>query len=69
MTTINIDLPQPDGARDRDYPPAMADGLACVVCGLDYLSPAAKGVPHVPVGRCAETGSQVFACTSCCGEE
>ncbi len=44
------------------------DGLACVMCGLDYTSPAAKGVVSMPVGRCATTGSSVFACASCCGE-
>jgi len=47
---------------------AQEDGLACVVCGLDYTSPAAKGVISMPVGRCATTGSSVFACASCCGE-
>ncbi|TVT48389.1 hypothetical protein FNH05_18000 [Amycolatopsis rhizosphaerae] len=36
----------------------QADGLACVVCGTDYLR---ARVPHLPVGR-AMTGSQVFAC-------
>lgn len=46
--------------------PNPNDGLACVVCGLDF---AGRGVPSVPVGRCAETGSQVFACASCCGED
>ncbi len=41
--------------------PLQADGLACVVCGADYLH---IRVPQVPVGRSA-TGSQVFACASC----
>ncbi|MEV5839750.1 hypothetical protein [Nocardia sp. NPDC052112] len=41
--------------------PLQADGLACVVCGADYLH---VRVPHVPVGR-SVTGSQVFACASC----
>lgn len=41
---------------------AQADGLACVVCGADYLH---VRVPHVPVGR-SVTGSQVFACLGCC---
>lgn len=40
---------------------AQADGLACVVCGADYLR---IRVPHVPVGR-SVTGSQVFACVGC----
>jgi hypothetical protein len=39
----------------------QADGLACVVCGADFLR---VRVPHVPVGR-SVTGSQVFACVSC----
>jgi len=39
----------------------QADGLACVVCGADYLR---VRVPHVPVGR-SVTGSQVFACVGC----
>lgn len=41
--------------------PTQADGLACVVCGTDYLL---APVPNVPVGR-AVTGSQVFACVDC----
>lgn len=41
--------------------PSQADGLACVVCGVDYLR---VHVPHVPVGR-SVTGSQVFACVGC----
>jgi len=44
------------------------DGLACVVCQLDYTSKEAKGIVSVPVGTCAETGSSVFACAACCGE-
>ncbi|MEV5302712.1 hypothetical protein [Amycolatopsis methanolica] len=39
----------------------QGDGLACVVCGADYLR---VRVPHVPVGR-SVTGSQVFACVGC----
>jgi hypothetical protein len=39
----------------------QADGLACVVCGAEYLR---VRVPHVPVGR-SVTGSQVFACVGC----
>jgi hypothetical protein len=45
----------------RNLTPAQADGLACVVCGADYL---VVRTPHVPVGR-SETGSQVFACKPC----
>jgi len=41
--------------------PLQADGLACVVCGVDYLS---VRIPHVPVGR-SGTGSQVFTCVDC----
>lgn len=40
---------------------AQADGLACVVCGADYLLPGSAA--HVPVGW-SGTGSQVFACVS-----
>jgi hypothetical protein len=40
---------------------SQADGLACAVCGADYLG---VRVAHVPVGR-SETGSQVFACVGC----
>ena len=43
----------------------QADGLACVVCGADYLR---VRVPHVPVGR-SVTGSQVFACLGCCPDD
>ncbi|MFC0432553.1 hypothetical protein [Kutzneria buriramensis] len=39
----------------------QADGLACVVCGADYLR---VRIPHVPVGR-SVTGSQVFVCVGC----
>lgn len=39
---------------------AQYDGLACVVCGRDYL---ADPVSHVPVGMV--DGGQVFACTGC----
>lgn len=40
----------------------QADGLACVVCGADYLT---VKVAHTPVGR-SHTGSQVFACSASC---
>lgn len=54
-----------DPATDDDGEPGdglselQADGMACVVCGLDYRR---DGTPHVPVGR-SPSGSQVFACT------
>lgn len=41
---------------------AQADGLACVICGADYLR---VRLAHVPVGR-SSTGSQVFACAGRC---
>jgi len=41
--------------------PLQADGLACVVCGANYLR---IRVPHIPVGR-SLTGSQIFACAGC----
>ncbi|OLT40008.1 hypothetical protein BJF85_06610 [Saccharomonospora sp. CUA-673] len=44
---------------------AQADGLACVVCGRDYLR--ASGAVSLLVGR-SLTGSQVFACEGRCGE-
>jgi len=44
---------------------AQADGLACVICGLDYLR--TRGSRSVPVGR-SVTGSQVFACVGRCAE-
>jgi hypothetical protein len=43
----------------------QADGLACVICGRDYLR--APGSASVPVGR-SVTGSQVFACVGRCAE-
>jgi hypothetical protein len=45
--------------------PVQADGLACTVCGADYLR---VRVPRVPVGR-SVTGSQVFACVGCCRDD
>ncbi|MGH3659979.1 MAG: helix-turn-helix domain-containing protein, partial [Micromonosporaceae bacterium] len=46
--------------EDREeLSPAQADGLACVVCGADFLTVA---VARRPVGR-SGTGSQVFACS------
>jgi len=46
-----------DGDEDR-LTPAQADGLACVVCGVDYLK---HNTARRPVGR-SQSGSQVFAC-------
>ena len=42
--------------------PEQADGLACALCGLDYL---AVNMPHRPVGY-SETGSQIFVCSPAC---
>jgi excisionase family DNA binding protein len=44
---------------DGALTPAQADGLACVVCGRDFL---AQPVRMRPVGR-SHTGSQIFACS------
>ncbi|MGI9001436.1 MAG: helix-turn-helix domain-containing protein [Pseudonocardia sp.] len=38
---------------------AAADGRACVVCGSDFTDTVS-----VPLGHCAESGSQVFACST-----
>ncbi|MGV9853030.1 hypothetical protein ACWDWU_30300 [Streptomyces sp. NPDC003442] len=43
---------------------AQADGLACAICGADYLH---VQVPHIPVGR-STTGPQVFVCVGCAAE-
>jgi hypothetical protein len=56
---VDIDAARIDVTR---LTPAQADGLACVRCGVDYLTVA---VPHRPVGR-SGTGSQVFACSWTC---
>ena len=42
----------------------QADGLACPVCGANYLQVV---VASVPVGR-SVTGSQVHACVGECAE-
>jgi len=47
-----------DAAGEDGLTPAQADGLACVVCGVDYLE---HNTPRRPVGR-SHTDSQVFAC-------
>lgn len=41
---------------------AQADGLACVICGTDYLR---VRLAHVPVGR-SLSGSRVLACVGRC---
>jgi len=46
-------------ADDEDgLTPTQADGLACVVCAVDYLE---RNTLRRPVGR-SRSGSQVFAC-------
>ena len=47
-----------DAAGEDGLTPAQADGLACVVCAVDYLE---HNTPRRPVGR-SQSGSQVFAC-------
>jgi len=49
-----------DELNRADLSPAQYDGLACIICGRDYL---AEPIPHVPVGMV--DGGQVFACTGC----
>ncbi len=51
--------------RWQELSPAQADGLACVVCGADYLTVRAA---HRPVGH-SQSGSQVFACRGRCAEQ
>lgn len=46
--------------RWANLSPAQADGLACVMCGAEFL---AGGEAQWPVGR-SVAGSQVFACAS-----
>jgi len=48
-----------------DLTPIQADGVACVVCGCDYLT---TRVTSRPVGRSA-LGSQVFACVGPCTDQ
>lgn len=52
----------PEATDEPGTSDAAADGLACVVCGANFLETA---VSHVPVGH-SETGSQVFACVGRC---
>lgn len=54
-----------DAVTQADLTAAQRDGTACIRCGLDYLREVAPFIPHVPVGRCAETGVQTFVCASC----
>lgn len=58
---MNIDA-QPAYRLPATLTETQADGLACVVCGADYLT---VKVAHTPVGR-SHTGSQVFACSDTC---
>jgi hypothetical protein len=41
----------------------QANGLACIVDGIDFTT---DGRPHVPVGISGSTRSQVFACATPC---
>ncbi|BCM69019.1 MULTISPECIES: hypothetical protein [Streptomyces] len=43
--------------------PAQADGMACVVCGANFLQ---SKIASVPVGRSPADESQVFACKDPC---
>ncbi|MHB9860067.1 hypothetical protein [Streptomyces sp. YIM S03343] len=43
--------------------PAQADGMACVLCGADFLT---TKITSVPVGRSPADESQVFACKEPC---
>jgi excisionase family DNA binding protein len=51
--------PAAEDSDNDQLTPAQADGLACVVCDVDYLQ---VSTPRRPVGR-SQSGSQVFACT------
>jgi hypothetical protein len=69
--TVTTDHASPDDVQSsvqRDITQLtgqQADGLACVVCGADYLT---ERVAHRPVGR-SHTGSQVFACSLSCADK
>ncbi|MFF4934975.1 hypothetical protein ACFY2H_39900 [Streptomyces griseofuscus] len=43
--------------------PRQADGIACVVCGADFLT---TKITSVPVGRSPADESQVYACQVPC---
>ncbi|MFJ4799910.1 hypothetical protein [Streptomyces murinus] len=43
--------------------PRQADGMACVVCGADFLT---GRITAVPVGRSPADESQVYACKAPC---
>jgi hypothetical protein len=45
--------------------PVVADGLACVLCGRDFLSRSSR--MRLSVGR-SQTDSQVFACVGDCAD-
>jgi hypothetical protein len=55
------DAPNTDTAL-AELTEAQSDGLACVICGTDYLR---IRLAHVPVSR-SLSGSQVFACVGRC---
>ncbi|MCX5050984.1 hypothetical protein [Streptomyces sp. NBC_00474] len=42
----------------------QADGLACVLCGTNFLE---ERITAVPVGRSPADESQVFSCKACAG--
>ncbi|MFJ9818795.1 hypothetical protein ACIRU3_26790 [Streptomyces sp. NPDC101151] len=42
---------------------AQKDGMACLVCGADFLK---ERITSVPVGRSPDDESQVFACSEPC---
>ncbi|MFJ3757121.1 hypothetical protein [Streptomyces sp. NPDC090080] len=44
----------------------QADGLACVLCGADYLK---ARIPSVEVGKVPDTEAPVFACADPCAEK
>ncbi len=52
-------------ALDFLAPLGCREVIGCTVCARDLA--ALDSPPAVPVGRCAETGAPVFACTTCCG--
>jgi len=60
-------VPDPDDpAVWAQLEPAQAGGLACVVCGHNYL--AAGSRPRRAVGRAAAIGAVVYACEGDCAD-
>jgi excisionase family DNA binding protein len=51
--------PTVPAVKEGELTPRQADGMACVLCGAEFLTTA---VSHQPVGR-SVGGSPVFACT------